>query len=461
MSLAISAFAPEPLFTRRAYRKNMARAAKAFSAISLGAAFVLTTGEAGAQSSRASAEEGFSPLNGTPIGFNDEGDLIVLMADGSETIIPRGEYGLIGDQIMVSDMIEGVEVAQNGYIPPTSGAPMYGSYGPTGMGFAPWLIPLGLVAVGVIAYIYFSRSVNEAPKFAVASYAVNYDENDTSTVLTAAATDGEADTVSYSISGTDSQFFSIDSTSGAITFKESPNYDAPGDAGFDKQYNFTVTATDDHGEASSVPVTVTVQNESDIVDNGTGTVNGTASNDDIKATAKITVASNLNDGNDYLNIDQGLGSVKVDMGADNDKVLITTTALDSGATIDLGSGNNQLQLNIDIVEAITVELGSGTSVIDINVKQNDANAAGKELTIQGFTSDDLIDVDDWKAFAVDPDNSARTSVADARTNVADGEYAYYYDSVSGDTTVLFNDGSDIFELILDDYNSFSVNNLIL
>ena len=59
MSLAIRAFAPEPLFTRRAHRQNMARAAKAFSAISLGAAFVLTTGEAGAQSSRASAEEGF------------------------------------------------------------------------------------------------------------------------------------------------------------------------------------------------------------------------------------------------------------------------------------------------------------------------------------------------------------------------------------------------------------------
>jgi hypothetical protein len=439
----------------------MARAAKAFSAISMGAAFVLTTGEAGAQSSRASAEEGFSPLNGTPIGFNDEGDLIVLMADSSETIIPRGEYGLIGDQIMVSDMIEGVEVAQNGYIPPTSGAPMYGSYGPTGMGFAPWLIPLGLVAVGVIAYIYFSRSVNEAPKFAVTSYAVNYDENDTSTVLTAAATDGEADTVSYSISGTDSQFFSIDSTSGAITFKESPNYDAPGDAGFDNQYNFTVTASDDHGEASSVPVTVTVQNESDIVNNGTGTVNGTAGNDDIKATAKVTAASNLNDGNDYLNIDQGLGAFKVDMGAGNDKVLITTTLLDSTATIDLGSGNNQLQLNFDITNDITVELGSGTSVIDINVKQNDANAAGKELTIQGFTSDDLIDVDDWKAFAVDPDNSTYTSVANAKLGVADGEYAYYYDSVSGDTTVLFNDGGDIFEIILDDYNSFSANNLIL
>ena len=151
MSLAISAFAPEPIFTRRAHRQNMARAAKAFSAISLGAAFVLTTGEAGAQSARASAEEGFSPISGTPLGFNDDGDLIVVLADGSETVIPRGEYGLVGDQIMVSDMIQGVEVAQNGYIPPTSGAPVYGSHGPLGLGYAAWAIPLGLVAVGVLA----------------------------------------------------------------------------------------------------------------------------------------------------------------------------------------------------------------------------------------------------------------------------------------------------------------------
>ena len=139
MSLAISAFAPEPIFTRRAHRQNMARAAKAFSAISLGAAFVLTTGEAGAQSARASAEDGFSPISGTPLGFNDDGDLIVVLADGSETVIPRGEYGLVGDQIMVSDMIQGVEVAQNGYIPPTSGAPVYGSTGPLfGLGYAAW-----------------------------------------------------------------------------------------------------------------------------------------------------------------------------------------------------------------------------------------------------------------------------------------------------------------------------------
>ena len=84
MSLAISAFAPEPIFTRRAHRQNMARAAKAFSAISLGAAFVLTTGEAGAQSARASAEDGFSPISGTPLGFNDDGDLIMTLSNGQE-----------------------------------------------------------------------------------------------------------------------------------------------------------------------------------------------------------------------------------------------------------------------------------------------------------------------------------------------------------------------------------------
>ena len=71
MSLAVN-YTPEPLFSRRAYKRHMARTAKAFSAISMGAAFVLTSGEAFAQSSRASAENGFSPLDGQPIGFNKQ-----------------------------------------------------------------------------------------------------------------------------------------------------------------------------------------------------------------------------------------------------------------------------------------------------------------------------------------------------------------------------------------------------
>ncbi len=207
MSLAISAFAPEPIFTRRAHRQNMARAAKAFSAISLGAAFVLTTGEAGAQSARASAEDGFSPISGTPLGFNDDGDLIVVLADGSETVIPRGEYGLVGDQIMVSDMIQGVEVAQNGYIPPTSGAPVYGSTGPLGLGYAAWAIPLGLVAVGRSGLpVREPRQTTTRQPLALRPTLATSTKTIRAPSFTLDAVDAEGDTFAYSLSGDDCEF---------------------------------------------------------------------------------------------------------------------------------------------------------------------------------------------------------------------------------------------------------------
>ena len=64
-----------------------------------------------------------------------------------------------------------------------------------------------------------------------------------------------------------------------------------------------VTATDDHGKASSSTVTITVDSAADTpTDDGDGTVDGTASNDDLNATAAITAASDLGAGNDAIDI---------------------------------------------------------------------------------------------------------------------------------------------------------------
>jgi len=364
MSLAISAYAPEPLFTRRAHRQNMARAAKAFSAISLGAAFVLTTGEAGAQSARASAENGFAPINGTPMGFNDDGDLVVLMANGQETIIPRGEYGLVGDQIMVSDMIEGIEVAQNGYIPPTSGVPVYGSPGLFGLGYAAWLIPLGLVATGVLAYIYLTRVNNEGPAFAAASYSESFDENDTGTVVTVSATDDEDDTFTYSLSGDDSSHFSI-STAGAITFTNEPNFEAPGDSDRDNEYVFTATATDEHGESNSVTVTIDVDNVAEAASSTATAFTGTTDGEDLAVTGAAT---------------------DIDMAGGNDSVELQAGIAASG-TIDMGSGNDEIEIDVDLTNDVTIDLGGGNDIVDIDAAQTAATH-----TIENFGSGDVLDL---------------------------------------------------------------------
>ena len=51
-------------------------------------------------------------------------------------------------------------------------------------------------------------------------------------------------TLTYSISGADAALFNIDATTGVITFKSSPNYEAPGDAGGNNVYDVNVTASD-------------------------------------------------------------------------------------------------------------------------------------------------------------------------------------------------------------------------
>ena len=459
MATALHHLTPEILFSRRAQKRHMARAAKAFSAISLGAAFAFTASEAAAQTARASTDNPFTTIDGTPLGFTEDGDLRVMLASGEEMIIPRGEYGLVGDQIMVSDLIEGVEVAQNGYIPPTSGAyPTYSSPGFFGgLGYGGILIPVGLVAAGIIAYIVITRSNNTAPELSEASYSTTFAENGTGTVLTVSATDAEKDTITYSLSGDDAGQFSIDA-SGKITFTDDPNHDAPGDKGFDNVYNMTVTATDDHGKASSSTVAVTVSSAADTAtDDGDGTVDGTANNDDLNATAEITAASDLGAGNDFLDIQAGVATtIEVEMGTGNDSMMITTggdIALD--AVLDLGAGNDQLEIDVDTGAInFTIELGGGLNVIDI-----DAAQSAKQITVKDFSSDDVIDVSDWMTFTLDA--TAHASVTAARGSIGSDEYWIGYDSGTGHSYVFFNDGGVEVEMIIESYSGLTVADLIL
>ncbi|MGB1156935.1 MAG: hypothetical protein ACPG42_08970 [Alphaproteobacteria bacterium] len=366
----------------------MARAAKAFSAISMGAAFVLTTGEAGAQSARASAENGFSPINGTAIGFNDDGDLRVLLASGEETIIPRGEYGLVGDQIMVSDMIQGVEVAQNGYIPPTSGgAPVYGNPGPFGLGYATWLVPLGLVAAGVIAYILITRSNNDAPSLGAESYSDTIAEGAaTTTVLfSASATDAEGDAITFSLSGADAASFDIDPASGDVTWAAVPDFEPAADANGDNVYSFNVVATDEHGKASAVTAEVTLTDTN--TNEASGGYTGDNTDEDIEMTTAVTGTVDMSGGDDDLLVTEGMsGTGSIDAGTGADVVTLVNTAMAAGNSIDMGTGNDVLIINAALAAAPTIDLGSGADILDINVIQTAV------LAITGFAAGDVLDL---------------------------------------------------------------------
>jgi autotransporter-associated beta strand protein len=103
------------------------------------------------------------------------------------------------------------------------------------------------------------RAANAAPAFAAASDKASFAENGTGTVYTASATDANNDTITYSLTGgADQALFNINANSGALTFKQSPNFETPTDAGSNNVYDVVITATDTHNATNTLALAVTV-----------------------------------------------------------------------------------------------------------------------------------------------------------------------------------------------------------
>jgi VCBS repeat-containing protein len=118
-------------------------------------------------------------------------------------------------------------------------------------------------------------NVNEAPSITSGSSA-SVAEN-TTAVMTVTGTDPDAGTtLTYSIAGgADASKFTIDSSTGALSFAAAPNYENPTDSNADNVYNVTVQVSDGSLTASqAVAVTVTNVNEAPTI-TSPGTVSAT------------------------------------------------------------------------------------------------------------------------------------------------------------------------------------------
>ncbi len=81
-------------------------------------------------------------------------------------------------------------------------------------------------------------------------------------VYEAAATDADGDTLVYSLSGTDAALFTIDATTGEVSFIAAPDFEMPGDTDGDNVYDITVTASDGTNSTNhNVAIRVTNENE--------------------------------------------------------------------------------------------------------------------------------------------------------------------------------------------------------
>ncbi|MEC7289647.1 MAG: alpha/beta hydrolase fold domain-containing protein [Pseudomonadota bacterium] len=90
-------------------------------------------------------------------------------------------------------------------------------------------------------------------------------ENSTGTVYTATANDADGETLSFSIGGTDAGNFSINASSGELSFDITPDFENPADANGDNSYVITITVRDPRGGSATLNLTLTV---TDIVENG-------------------------------------------------------------------------------------------------------------------------------------------------------------------------------------------------
>ena len=157
---------------------------------------------------------------------------------------------------------------------------------------------IGSATVTVVDWTTGTNSVvryNQAPSI---SGSASFAENATGTAYTATGTDPNSDPLTYALGGLDAGLFNINTTSGAVTFKAAPNFEAPTDAGANNVYDITVTASDGSlsSAAQAVAITVTNVNEAPSItsggsasfaENATGTVY-TATGTDPDAGATLT-----------------------------------------------------------------------------------------------------------------------------------------------------------------------------
>ncbi|MBD3646423.1 MAG: cadherin-like domain-containing protein, partial [Pseudomonadales bacterium] len=257
--------------------------------------------------------------------------------------------------------------------------------------------------------------------------AVSFAENGTGTVVTMTASN-DVDTVgtlSYSIvAGGDSDDFSIDGSTGDVTFTVAPDYEAPADGDTNNVYTITVQVSDGVNATDDQVVNITVTDVNDetpvITSSNTATVaenqtsaidvnatdaDGTAANNTITYTLTGAGADDT-----LFGIDGGTGIVTflsapdyeapADTGADN-VYNIQVQASDNSTTPSALSVTQDIAITVTDVNDETPVITSAntatvaenqTSAIDVNATDADGTAANNTITytLTGAGADDTL-----------------------------------------------------------------------
>ena len=190
-------------------------------------------------------------------------------------------------------------------------------------------------------------NVNEAPTFTSATSA-SVPENTTTTIYTASATDPENDTLTYALSGTDKDEFIIDSSSGAISFANTPDHETPTDANNDNDYQIILEVSDGNGNSASQELTITVTDGNEIptitsatsasiLENTSGTIYTASATDPEDDT--LTYALSSTDKDDFT-IDSSSGTISFTINPDYENPADADTDNVYQVTLEVSDGSN-------------------------------------------------------------------------------------------------------------------------
>ena len=234
----------------------------------------------------------------------------------------------------------------------------------------------------------------------------NARENQTAAYM-AAATDGDGDTLVYSLSGTDAALFTIDATTGEVSFRAAPDFEAPGDDDGDNVYDIIVTASDGTTDTEQA-VAITVTNENDNIPVFTSPA--TANARENQTAAYMAAATD----------------------ADGDTLVYSLSGTDAALfTIDANTGE------VSFIEAPDFEApgdDGGDNVYDIIVTASDGtNSTDHNVAITVTNDNDNVPVFTSPATANAQENQTAAYMAAATD--ADGDTLVY--SLSGTDAALF------------------------
>ena len=217
---------------------------------------------------------------------------------------------------------------------------------------------------------------------------------------TVTATDAELDNLTFSIiGGVDRSLFTINSATGAISFKTAPDFEAPGDANDDNVYEIQVRVND--GSNSVVQnITITVDNvtgdliEGTVGDDTLGEFDATSEEDEVLGfggndTLFGLGGNDLMDGGDGNDVIDGGTGADVMFGGDGDDTFYVDNVLDQVFEgTNVGSGHDK------VYSSVSFTMGATDGIDDLELTGNTAiNGTGNNFvnTITGNSRANVID----------------------------------------------------------------------